>query len=95
MEVEVHFEPPQTGKEVELAKIWSSLLKIDISTIHRHSSFFELGGDSISSIKLISLARNIGLELSTSLIFKKSTLSQMSLLEKPIEEALVKPLIIR
>ena len=46
--------------------------------IGKNTSFFELGGDSISAITLISLCKAIDIELTTTLVFKNSTLSRMA-----------------
>jgi iturin family lipopeptide synthetase B len=77
MEVEFKFEEITTEEEKLLAQIWASVLKVDITKIGRQSSFFELGGDSISAIQIVSecAARNIF--LSTSDIFKYQTISQL------------------
>ena len=95
MEIKKENNPPQTSKEIQLAKIWSDLLKVDIKKIGRHTSFFELGGDSISSIQLVSKCKLIGIHLTTVLIFRKSTLSQMASLNQESENLIeLKPIII-
>ncbi|KAI8896871.1 hypothetical protein BC833DRAFT_650045 [Globomyces pollinis-pini] len=52
-----------------------------VDTVRKYTSFFALGGDSISAIQLMTRSKIIGLELSPSLIFKKSTLAQMASLQ--------------
>ncbi|KAJ3205296.1 hypothetical protein HK099_000867, partial [Clydaea vesicula] len=74
-------EKPQTETEKLVAQIWSELLKVDISKIGRHTSFFEIGGDSISAIQLVTKCNDIGLQFSTKDVFSKATLSQISLLK--------------
>ena len=95
IETKIVFELPETENEIKLASIWSELLKVDVEKIGRHTSFFELGGDSISSIQLVSRCKVIGIHLTTVLIFRKSTLSQMAKLTDNSSEILeLKPIII-
>lgn len=49
----------QTPEECALAAIWMDLLKLDVVGID--DDFFQLGGDSIISIQMISRARQAGL----------------------------------
>ena len=53
-----------TESEKILVDIWSATLQTDI--IEPNDSFYELGGDSLMSIRVASLARERGLELSPS-----------------------------
>ena len=86
---------PESNTEKALAQIWSDLLQVDLSKIGRHSSFFEMGGDSISAIQLVTLCKSIDIELNTVLVFKKSTLSQMASLQgTTIEKKIMKELVI-
>jgi len=88
MEIPIEEEVPTAGVEQQLAEIWSLVLSVDLERIGRQTSFFELGGDSISSIQLISRCAEIGIHLNTKDIFRYSTLSSMTKLkgnEKKIE----------
>lgn len=78
MEISAKIEEPETDMEKKLALVWAKVLDVDLNRIGRHTSFFELGGDSINSINLVSLSKDLGLVLNTALIFKKSTLAQMA-----------------
>jgi amino acid adenylation domain-containing protein/non-ribosomal peptide synthase protein (TIGR01720 family) len=53
------FEPPRTPTERKLARAWSSAL--GLAEIGRHDSFFELGGDSLLSIRACARAAEEGL----------------------------------
>ena len=55
--------PTEPTNETEriLAKIWSELLGLDLISIH--DNFFEVGGDSITSIQIVSRAREAGLQV--------------------------------
>jgi len=96
MKVEIKVELPSNEKEKQLAKIWADTLSIDVKKIGRQTSFFEVGGDSINSIQLISRCKSIGLKLDTASIFKKSTLAQMAtLIGKTVErDVVIKPIIV-
>ncbi|KAJ3251851.1 hypothetical protein HK103_002028 [Boothiomyces macroporosus] len=76
--IEIEIEKPSTDFEIKLAEIWSDLLKVDLQRVGRQTSFFELGGDSISAISLTTRAKAINLELTTVLIFQHPTLSEMA-----------------
>ena len=44
--------PPQSTEELLLQRLWSNILNLPAGDIGLHDSFFALGGDSISAIKL-------------------------------------------
>ena len=54
-ELDTPFEPPQTPVEVLLAGLWSELL--NVSPIGIHDSFFDLGGTSLTTIRLAARVR--------------------------------------
>lgn len=85
LEVIVDFEAPETETEKVLAKIWASLLVADVSKIGRQTSFFELGGDSISAIQLVSRCKMAGLSLSTVQIMKSQTLRRLAAASKKMD----------
>lgn len=77
-------------KELELRQMWSRVLGIDEAEIGSNDGFFDLGGDSIGAMKLISEARLEGFRLTVSLIFQNKLLHQMAaILERP--DYLAKP----
>ena len=71
--------PPTTDMEFELRELWATILGIDAEIIGKHDSFLRLGGDSISAIKLATLASQNGLNVTVNIIFKDSRLSEMAL----------------
>lgn len=78
-----------TPRQQELIRLWSRLLAIPEDEIHLTDSFFELGGDSIGAMKLVSEAKMEGLELTVAQIFKHRRLSDMAehmQSSKPVEE---------
>ncbi len=48
------YVPPANRLEEEIVKIWSELLHIDPSKISVNANYFQLGGNSISIVKMIS-----------------------------------------
>ncbi|KAJ8571615.1 hypothetical protein ON010_g5222 [Phytophthora cinnamomi] len=51
---------PQTDTEKKLASIWSDLLRLENdSVLHREASFFDVGGHSLLSTRLVSSIRDI------------------------------------
>jgi amino acid adenylation domain-containing protein len=69
---------PENARELELRDLWSKVLKIPADTIGRDDSFLRLGGDSISAIQLVSLARQAGLGLTVASIFDDARLAQVA-----------------
>ncbi|KAK7911863.1 hypothetical protein PG985_014344 [Apiospora marii] len=70
---------PETGMEILLQKLWSSVLSKAPETIGANDDFFRLGGDSVGAIKLVAAARERGFALSVPVIFKLPRLSDMAL----------------
>jgi amino acid adenylation domain-containing protein/non-ribosomal peptide synthase protein (TIGR01720 family) len=67
---------PRTPTEHALAEIWSVLLGID--SIGVHDNFFQLGGDSIVTIQVISRARQRGLEISPRHVTDHPTIAELA-----------------
>lgn len=65
-------------KQKVLRQIWSRILSIGEEEIGLNDSFFQLGGDSIGSMKLVSELRAKGMELTVPDIFKYRTLYEMA-----------------
>ncbi|KAJ3167004.1 hypothetical protein HK101_011849, partial [Irineochytrium annulatum] len=59
--------------EMKLAELWRLLLKTD-QPIGWNSSYFELGGDSLSVMRMIAMANESGLVFKTTDVFKTPTL---------------------
>jgi amino acid adenylation domain-containing protein len=69
---------PSTQMEEMLQVLWSSVLGISQNMIGAEDSFFRLGGDSITAMRLVKLAREAGVSLTVANIFHFPRLSQMS-----------------
>ncbi|QUQ65086.1 non-ribosomal peptide synthase/polyketide synthase [Kutzneria sp. CA-103260] len=70
-----HVEP-RTDIEQALAKIWSDVLGVD--NVGVTANFFELGGDSILSMQVVSRARQAGLHLVSKDVFLHQTIEQLA-----------------
>jgi amino acid adenylation domain-containing protein len=55
------YEAPRTQREAQLCEILAEVLQVE--RVGRDDDFFELGGDSIRSLQVISRARKLGLSL--------------------------------
>ncbi|VTO83274.1 unnamed protein product [Fusarium graminearum] len=69
---------PTTMMQRKLQKIWAGILNIHPSTISIDDSFFRLGGDSISAMKVVSAARMEEISLTVMDILTSPTLSEMA-----------------
>ena len=68
---------PRTDAEKILAEIWQQVLKVDNVSVS--DNFFDLGGDSILSIHVVTQARRAGLILSPRQFFQQQTLASLAL----------------
>ncbi len=67
---------PRTPAEELLAAVWQQVLGLDQVGIR--DNFFALGGDSIRSIQVLSLAQERGLSLSVQDIFQHQTIADLA-----------------
>ena len=75
--------PPRTEKEKILADIWCQVLNLEEVGIR--DNFFEMGGDSILSIQIISRAKLAGLHLTTKQIFENQTIEELAEVASEVE----------
>ena len=80
--------------ERKLLALWSSMLEMDEDSIAGEDSFFELGGDSLTAMKLVGVARDEGLTLTVADVFRNPVFEDMvavirvaSLMSTYIEDA--------
>ncbi|RHY46294.1 hypothetical protein DYB30_013217, partial [Aphanomyces astaci] len=64
MDVSVDVETLETDVELKMATVWANVLGVNVSEIGRQSSFFALGGDSLSVVRVIAACKALGLALS-------------------------------
>ncbi|KAJ5494345.1 hypothetical protein N7463_010432 [Penicillium fimorum] len=67
-----------TVTQKKLQQVWSQVLDIPCEDILLDDSFFDLGGDSIRAMKLVSEARIDGLQLTVTTIFDHRSLFDMA-----------------
>ncbi|WEV24180.1 amino acid adenylation domain-containing protein [Streptomyces sp. 71268] len=72
---------PSTDAERVLAELVATLLGRD--DVGANDSFFALGGDSISSIQLVSAARRAGLVITPRQVFEHRTVAALALVAEP------------
>ncbi|KAL4799310.1 hypothetical protein BDV19DRAFT_385559 [Aspergillus venezuelensis] len=71
-------EEPQNEVEIKWRQLWSQVLSVAPETLGRDDDFFRIGSDSIGAMKLSSLARREGLEITVADIFKYPRLKDMA-----------------
>ncbi|MGA1235730.1 MAG: amino acid adenylation domain-containing protein [Limisphaerales bacterium] len=71
------FVEPGTREQQVLADIWARVLRLDRVGIH--DNFFDLGGDSILAIRIVSLAGEAGLQLSPAALFQHQTVEALAM----------------
>ncbi len=81
-----NIEAPKNDIEEKLLRIWEETL--NISLISTTDNFFEIGGDSILSIQIISKARKSGISIAPSQIFEHKTVSELAMFVSPQEKNL-------
>ncbi|KAI0123174.1 nonribosomal siderophore peptide synthase Sid2 [Xylariales sp. AK1849] len=64
--------------EQRLRQAWGLVLKLDADTIRSEDNFFALGGDSLAAMRLVSVCRERGLDLSVTSTFGHPLLSAMA-----------------
>ena len=75
-DLESAFVAPRTAGEAALAEIWKDVLRVD--RVGVHDNFFEVGGDSILSIQIVTRAAQAGLKLSPKQIFEHPTIEELA-----------------
>lgn len=63
--------------EKKLLRLWSSMLEMEEDTISGDDSFFELGGDSLTAMKLVGAAREEGLAMTVADVFRNPVFEDM------------------
>ena len=67
---------PQTETEKILARVWSEILQVE--TIGIHDNFFEIGGDSLLNIQVVTRGNECNLELKPQYIFQSPTIAELA-----------------
>src|SRR4029453_2882408 len=75
--MEQTFEPPLAGNEARLARLWSDQLRID--RIGRHDDFRVLGGDSITSLRVLAaIESEFGVDLALGELLRSPTIARLA-----------------
>lgn len=69
---------PSGAAEITLARLWASVLKLSADAVGAEDSFFRLGGDSISAMRLVTAARKEGVMLNVANVFAQPKLLEMA-----------------
>ncbi|UAA39976.1 amino acid adenylation domain-containing protein [Paraneptunicella aestuarii] len=77
-QMETRFVAPVSEIESQLQGIWASVLKTSAGKLSVSANFFELGGDSILSIQVVSRAAKQGLYFTVKDLFKAQTIRQLA-----------------
>ena len=71
--------PPSTDIERSIAALWAQVLSVDANEIAVNDSFLRIGGDSISAMKLVALAREHStLSFTTADVLKHPRLDELA-----------------
>jgi non-ribosomal peptide synthase protein (TIGR01720 family) len=73
------FVAPRTPTEETLARIWARILNVEQVGIH--NNFFDLGGDSLLGLQVISQASQAGLHLVPQQILQHQTIAELAAVE--------------
>ncbi|HEY0079207.1 MAG TPA: amino acid adenylation domain-containing protein [Pyrinomonadaceae bacterium] len=74
--MELAYVAPASMVEEVLASIWSEVL--DIERVGVNDNFFDLGGDSIRSVRVVALGKERGLNLTVQQLFRSQTIAQLA-----------------
>ena len=77
---------PRTPQEEILCTLFAEVLGLE--RVGLDDNFFEMGGDSIMSIQLVSRARNAGLVITPRVVFQRQTVEAISEVAVAVVEAL-------
>lgn len=75
-QINIGFEPPQTGLEQQIAQIWGEVLRVD--RIGANDNFFELGGDSIKALQVSIHLHKLGLKAEIRDVFQNPSVRSLS-----------------
>ena len=70
------YRAPSSENEIILVAIWSELLRA--GRIGVDDNFYDLGGDSITAIRMSARARKAGIDLPPALIFQHQTVAELA-----------------
>lgn len=71
--------PPFTDTERQLQQIWAEAFRTEPSCIGLDDHFFRLGGDSVTAIRLVAVARRAGFSLTVHMLFDHPTIARLAI----------------
>ncbi|KAJ4354970.1 hypothetical protein N0V95_003349 [Ascochyta clinopodiicola] len=74
-------QQPISEEERTMQQLWAGVLNVTPNSIGLDDSFFRLGGDSITAMKLVSAARKQGMQLSVADLFRNPKLISFASLD--------------
>jgi acyl-coenzyme A synthetase/AMP-(fatty) acid ligase len=78
------YAPPRNHWEVRLCAIYQDVL--DLEQIGIHDNYFELGGNSLGTVQIVSAAKQEGMPLTVGQVFKYPTVAQLAELMAALTE---------
>jgi hypothetical protein len=69
---------PVSATECQMQRIWAQVLNIKPHTIGMDASFFHLGGNSVSAIKVVAEAKRVGIKITVENIFRHPLLKDLA-----------------
>ncbi|MFE3455870.1 AMP-binding protein, partial [Nonomuraea sp. NPDC059194] len=73
---DARWEPPGTDAERAVARVWQEVLGLERAG--RHDSFFEVGGDSIRSLKVVARLRAAGYDVELQQLFRHQSVAELA-----------------
>ncbi|MBN5518265.1 amino acid adenylation domain-containing protein, partial [Pseudomonas aeruginosa] len=70
------YQAPRSEVERQLATIWADVLKLE--QVGLADNFFEIGGDSIISLQVVSRARQLGIHFTPKMLFEAQTIGALA-----------------
>ncbi|OSS50544.1 hypothetical protein B5807_04731 [Epicoccum nigrum] len=80
---------PETEMEYKLQRVWAQVLNMRPSEIGLEDRLFQLGGDSISAMQVVSLCRTEGISLTAKDVMKGKNIRVLAKLVKPARSSTV------
>ena len=69
---------PKTPEETLMVEAWCSVLGFPADSIGIDESFFDLGGDSITSLRIVAKARSVGMRITVRQVFSHPTIEALA-----------------
>ncbi|NRQ35524.1 amino acid adenylation domain-containing protein [Nonomuraea sp. NN258] len=82
------WEPPRGAAERAVAQVWQEVLELD--RVGRNDTFFAVGGDSISSLKVVARLRATGYDVELQHLFTHQAVAELATVLRP-RQAVAEP----